>query len=136
MSEIKINAALVSAYLACGVMPRERTAFEGVTFDPVTGQSWARVTNMPARRDKPGLAVTDSKEYAGIYQIDLFWPKGTGTGPILMAADQVMNHFEPHTSIEYQGQRVKLRRVERSQLRTEDLWQSISIDIYYWACLA
>lgn len=136
MSETKINGALVSAYLASGVMPRERTAFEGVGFTPPAEQSWARLTNMPTRRDKPGLAVTDSSEVAGILQVDLFWPKDTGTGPVLSAADQLMIHFGPHTSLEYQDQRVKIRRVERSQLRTEDVWQSVSVDIYYWACLA
>lgn len=136
MSETKINGALVSAYLASGVMPQERTSFEGVGFTPPTEQPWARLTNMPTRREKLGLAATDSSEVAGILQIDLFWPKGTGTGPILSAADQLMTHFEPNTSIEHQGQRVKIRRVERLKLRAEDVWQSVSVDIYYWACLA
>lgn len=136
MSETKINGALVSAYLASGVMPQARTAFEGVKFEPVTGLNWARLTNLPTRREKPGLAISDSSEAAGILQIDLFWPKGTGTGPILTAADVLLSYFEPHTSFEYQGQRVKVRRVERSQLRTEEVWQSVSVDIYYWACLA
>lgn len=136
MSESKINAALVSAFLASDVMPRARTAFEGVTFTPIPGQSWARLTNMPTRRDKFGLLPTDSSEATGILQVDLFWPKGSGTGEILAAADQLMASFVPHTSITYQDLRVKLRRVERSQIRTDDVWQSVSVSIYYWACLA
>lgn len=50
MSETKINAALVSAYLASGVMPQKRTAFEGVTFTPTSGESWARLAPAPDSR--------------------------------------------------------------------------------------
>jgi hypothetical protein len=135
MSETKINGALVSAYLASGVMPQARTAFEGVKFEPVAGQSWARLTNMPTDRDKPGLAPSDSSQVTGILQVDLYWPKGSGTGPIIAAADQLLSCFEPHSSVEYQGQRVKIRRVRRSQIRPDDVWQSISVDIYYRATI-
>ena len=133
MSETKVNAALVAAYIASGVIPQARTAFEGVTFAPVTGQSWARLTNLPSMRDKPGLAPGDSSEVLGILQVDLFWPKGSGTAPILAAADQLMTHFEPHKRLAFQGQDVKIRRVRRSQIRIEEVWQSVSVDIHYWA---
>ncbi|QPI08274.1 hypothetical protein IM687_13825 [Stutzerimonas stutzeri] len=133
MSETKINGALVSAYLASGVMPQARTAFEGVSFTPPQGQSWARLTNMPTDRDKPGLAPSDSSQVTGILQVDLYWPKGSGTGPIIAAANQLLGYFEPHSSVEYQGQRVKIRRVRRSQIRPGDVWQSVQVDIYYRA---
>lgn len=133
MSESKVNSALVAAYLASGVIPQARTAFEGRSFTPATGQKWARLTNMPTRRDKPGIRAADSSEAAGIFQVDLFFPKNTDPGTILAAADSLMEHFNPHTAIEYQGQRVKIRRVQRSQIRPEPAWLSVSIDIYYWA---
>lgn len=133
MSESKIHSAMVSAYLASAVMPQARTAFEGRSFEPVQGQSWARLTNMPSRRDKFGIRATDSSEAAGILQIDLFFPRNTGHAPILDAADKLIEHFDPHTVIEYEGQRVKIRRAQRSQIRSEPVWLSVSIDIYYWA---
>ena len=133
MSELKVNAALVEAYLATAVMPRERTAFEGVNFTPTTGKSWARLTNLISYREKVGMASGDSSEVGGILQIDLRYPKGAGTGPMLTDADMLMRLFDPPKSLIYQGQKVKIRRVQRRAISVEDIWQTVSIDVYYWA---
>lgn len=135
MSETKINAALVTAYLASGVMPQARTAFEGVTFTPATSQSWARLTNVPTDRSKSGLTRESSSVATGILQIDLFWPLNTGTGPILAAADALLAYFEPRQRFAYQSQEVEIRRAERSKIRPEDVWQGVSVDVYYLATL-
>ncbi|WGK60509.1 phage tail terminator-like protein [Halopseudomonas sp. SMJS2] len=133
MSEIKINAALVSAYLACGVMPRERTAFEGVRFDPVSGQSWARITDLPSSNDPAGLGQHAPDERMGILQIDIFHPKGTGTAPILGDAQKALSFFHKGRRLEYEGQGVLIRKSQRSQIRQEELWQFVSVDVHYTA---
>lgn len=133
MSEIKINAALVSAYLACGVMPRERTAFEGVSFAPPAGQSWARLTDLPSGREPAAFGGANPVERTGILQVDLFHPKNTGTGPILTDVDKAMSFYTPGKRLDYEGQKVLIRKAERSQLRTDGPWQSIAISIYYTA---
>lgn len=133
MSEIKINAALVSAYLACGVMPRERTAFEGVSFTPPAGQSWARITDMPSGREPAAFGGANPVERTGILQVDLFHPKNTGTGPILTDVDKAMSFYTPGKRLDYEGQKVLIRKAERAQLRTDGPWQSIAISIYYTA---
>jgi len=130
MSETKINAALVSAYLASGVMPQDRTAFEGVKFDPVTGQSWARLTGLPSGRAPAAMGSYAPQEWTGILQIDLFYPKGGGTGPILVDADKALAFFKSGKRLGYQGQGVLIRRAERSQIRQEDVWQSVRVSIY------
>jgi len=130
MSETKINGVLVSAYLASGVMPQARTAFEGVTFEPVTGQSWARLTGLPSGRAPAAMGSDAPQEWTGILQLDVFHPKGTGTGPVLADADKALAFFTPGKRLEYQGQRVLIRRAERSPIRTEDVWQSVSVSIY------
>lgn len=133
MSESQVHSALIAAYLESGIVPASATACEGQHFEPVTGQRWARLTNLPSRRDKNGIRVADSTEVAGILQIDLLYPSNVAPGLILADADRLMGHFDPHTTIEYQGQRVKIRRVQRSQIRSEPVWRMISIDVYYWA---
>lgn len=133
MSETRINAALVSAYLASGVMPQERTAFEGVKFDPVTGQSWARLTDLPSGREPAAFGGANPVERTGILQVDLFYPKGSGTGPVLSDVDKAMAFYIPGKRLEYQGQTVLIRRAERSQIRTEEVWQSVAVSIYYTA---
>lgn len=133
MSELKVNAALVSAYLASAVIPQERTLFEGVNFTPVTGKSWARITNLVSYREKVGMASGDSSEIAGILQVDLRYPKGVGTSPMLTDADTLLRLFDPPKALFYQGQKVKIRRVQRRAISVEDIWQTVSVDIYYWA---
>lgn len=130
MSETKINAALVSAYLAADIMPQERTAFEGVEFKPVTGQSWARLTALPTNRAPAAIGQDAPEEWTGILQIDLFYPLGSGTGPILADADKAQGYFRPGRRLEFQGQRVLIRRSQRSQIRREEAWQAVSIDVY------
>lgn len=133
MSELKVNAALVEAYLSTAVMPKERTAFEGVNFTPQSGKSWARLTNLVSFRDKVGMARGDSSEVDGILQIDLYYPKGSGTAPMLNDADKLMTVLHPPKALSYQGQKVKIRRVQRRTITPDDVWQSISVDVYYWA---
>ena len=133
MSELKINAALVSAYLATGIIPQARTAFEGVSFEPKAGQAWARLTNLISYREKVGMASGDSSEVGGILQIDLRYPKGVGTGPMLADADTLMRLFDPPKALIYEGQKVKIRRVQRRAISVEDIWQTVSVDVYYWA---
>tara|TARA_R110001592_G_scaffold111372_5_gene308460 strand:- start:11283 stop:11687 length:405 start_codon:yes stop_codon:yes gene_type:complete len=129
MSESKIHSALVSAYLASGLMPALRTAFEGRDYDPEPGQSWARLTGLPTGRD-PLTVGQGTQEWSGIFQIDLFHPKGQGHGSILADADTLLTFFAPHARFEYQGQVVEVRRSERSQIRPEEVWQMVSVSIY------
>jgi hypothetical protein len=133
MSELKVNAALVEAYLAAAVMPKERTAFEGVNFTPQSGKSWARLTNLVSYREKVGMASGDSSEVAGILQVDFYYPKGSGTAPMLNDVDKLMSILHPPKVLSYQGQKVKVSRVQRRVINPDDVWQSISVDIYYWA---
>lgn len=130
MSESKIHSALVSAYLASGVMPQARTAFEGITFTPTPGQSWARLTGLPSGRAPAAMGTEAPQEWTGILQVDLFHPKDKGFAPILSDVDTLLSFFTPGKRLDYQGQGVLIRRAERSPIRTEDVWQSVSVSIY------
>lgn len=133
MSETKINAALVSAYLASNLYPAARTALEGKTFAPVTGQPWARLTDMPTGREPAAFGAVNPVERTGYLQIDIYHPSNSGTGPILADADKALSFYKPGLRLEYQGQRVHVRSAERSQIRPEEVWTGISIRIYYSA---
>lgn len=130
MSESKIHSALVSAYIASGVMPIERTAFEGRTYDPVQGQSWARLTALPTGRAPAAQGKYAAQEWTGILQIDLFHPKNTGHAGLLADVDTLLAFFASGKRLDYQSQGVHIRRAERSQIRQEDVWQSVSVSIY------
>ena len=130
MSESKIHAALVTAYVASGVMPNARTAFEGKSFTPPTGQSWARLTALPTGRDPAAQGKNAAQEWTGILQIDVFHPKNTGHAGLLADVDALLAFFASGKHLDYQGQGVLIRRAERSQIRQEDVWQSVSVSIY------
>ena len=133
MSEIRINGALVAAYLASGLYPAARTALEGKTFTPVTGQPWARLTDMPTGREPAAFGGVNPVERTGYLQIDIYHPNNTGTGPILADVDKALNFYTPGLSLEYQGQRVHIRKAERSKITPEAVWTGVSIFIYYTA---
>jgi hypothetical protein len=133
MSETKINAALVSAYLASNLYPAARTALEGKTFTPVTGQAWARLTDMPTGREPAAFGAANPVERSGYLQIDVFHPNNSGTGPILADADKALSFYKPGLDLEYQGQRVHVRSAERGKITPEDVWTGVSIRIYYTA---
>lgn len=130
MSETRINAALVSAVLASGVMPQARIAFEGAKFEPVTGQSWARITAIPSGRGPAAMGSGAPQEWTGILQIDIYHPLHTGTGPILGDADKALAYFKPGRRLEFQNQSVLIRRSQRSQIRRDDIWQVVSVDVH------
>jgi len=130
MSESKIHSALVSAYVASGVMPAARTALEGKAFTPPTGQSWARLTGLPTGRAPAAQGKSAAQEWTGILQIDLFHPKNTGHAGLLTDVDALLAFFISGKRLDYQGQGVLIRRAERSQIRQEDVWQSVSVSIY------
>lgn len=130
MSESKIHSALVSAFIASAVMPSARTAYEGKDFTTTTGQSWARLTGMPTGRAPAAQGKEAAQEWTGILQIDLFHPKNSGHAPMLADVDKALAFFSSGKRLEYQGQGVLIRRAERSQIRQEDVWQSVSVSIY------
>lgn len=129
MSESNIHSALVSAYLASAVMPQARTAFEGRSFEPVTGQSWARLTMLPADRSPAAQGVHAPDEWVGRLQIDIFHPLNTGHADILADADRALAFFRPGKRLAYEGQRALIRGSQRSQIRKDGIWLMVSIDV-------
>lgn len=135
MSESKIHSALVSAYIASGVMPALRTAFEdksidGKAFTPPQGESWARLRTVPADRGPAAQGRRAAQEWRGYLEVMLFYPKGAGPFPALADVDKALAYFYSGRRLEYQGQSVLIRSAERSQIRQEDVWQSVTVRVY------
>ena len=133
MSETRINGALVEAYLASNLYPKAKTAMEGKTFTPVTGQAWARLTDMPTGREPAAFGGVNPVERTGYLQIDIYHPNNTGTGLILADVDKALSFYKPGLRLEYQGQRVHIRKAERSKITPEAVWTGVSILVYYSA---
>lgn len=137
MSEIKINAALVSGLTATALgLP---TANEGKNFTPPSvSLPWAAWFNMPAGTDVASLGQGGMDETTGVFQVDLNYPLNDGTGNILAAVQKLRDYFVAGRRLVYQGQCVKIGLdgglvFQRSNLRPVNGWQQINVSIYYSA---
>lgn len=137
MSETKINGALVSAYLASEVMPKDNTAFEGAPFVSKGRDCWAELIDIPTDREPAAFGGANPTERTGYLQVNVYRNPSTiggpATGALLADADKALTFYHPGRTLEYQGQKVRIRKAERSRIRTDDGWLSIAIFIYYTA---
>jgi hypothetical protein len=130
MSEVKINAALVTAATAAlGAGFTNKTAWEGKSFTPPAGK-WASVFRLPASNDVASLGDGGEDEHVGVFQIDVSHPENTGTA-LLTDIEAVRAYFIAGRSFNYQGQCVHVRRCDVSAIRRVDGWLRVSASIYY-----
>lgn len=92
MSIDRIQAAL-ERHLAT-LTPAIDTAYENVTFTPVTGQPYQRVHMLVNRPVDRSLSM-DMKEERGIFQVSLFYPQGQGRGTAQRHAQAIQDLFSP-----------------------------------------
>jgi len=64
-----------------------------------------------------------------LFQIDINHPLNTGTGPILSDADTVCAAFNPGSESTYGNITVHFERAERSSIRRDDAWLTLSITV-------
>lgn len=133
MSESRISSALVASYLEADLYPAAKTEMEGRTFTPVTGQAWAAITDLPSGNEPAAFGGVNPTERTGYMQIDFNHPAGKGTGPAMVDVDKAMAFYKPGRIFEYQGQRLKVRKAQRSPIRIEAPWLTISVLVYYTA---
>lgn len=132
MSEIKINAALVSGLTAAAL--GISTANEGKNFTPpVVSVPWAAWFNLPAGTDVASLGAGGMDETVGVFQVDLNYPLNDGTANILAAVQKLRDYFVAGRRLVNQGQCVRVERVTRNNIRPVNGWQQINVSIYYSA---
>lgn len=51
----------------------------------------------------------------------------------LADVDKALSFYTPGLGLEYQGQRVHIRKAERSKITPEAVWTGVSIFVYYTA---
>jgi len=113
----KINAAL-SAKLATLNIP---TQYENAPFTPTAGVTYLRETYLPAATLAVALAQTD--DYSGIYQVMVMAPKDGGKGAGLNTAQTVMAAFPRGLRMLREGHNIAIQQVsQRPALLIGDRW--------------
>ena len=108
-------------------------AWENTAFTPVKDTLYLSQHILPASTIQAGLGVNGLDEHIGIYQIDVYAPKGKGRGDAEAKADAVADHFKRGTDLVYGGTYVKLGNVSRNAGLMDEERFVISITINYMA---
>lgn len=97
-----IRSALQQRALTATGFPADGSrAFEGMSFTPVAGEEWVRLTILPLANE--AFVTGQTNTMTGILQIDLYWPVGAGTGAIEAATNNLKSVFRPATRLTLAG---------------------------------
>ena len=61
--------------------------------------------------------------------MDVNYPLNSGTGGLLADADALADAFNPGTTFVYNAMRLMVERCERSSIRRDDAWLTVSLSI-------
>lgn len=89
--------------------PALATAYQNVEFTPAPGQAYQECFVLPAKGRARGLRQKTAL-HLGIFQVNLCYPAGSGTGDVDERADLLIEHFRPaDTVLEFGGTKVRFR---------------------------
>lgn len=82
-----------------GGLPAQKTAFPNVSFTPIDGVEYQRLSFLYA---KPSDIVLGNNRYIekGIFQVDLCYPKGNGFNQSEEMADKIRSSFRRGTNVD------------------------------------
>lgn len=136
MSIEKVNAALVSGYLA---LPFDIPTYYETRDDAIGTASpenhWASVMNMPSTDGRAPLTLGafGYDEQVGVFSMTFHVPENTGTQALHRYADAVCNYFVAGQRITYLGQEVQVMRASPSSIRKVDGTYAITASVYWRA---
>lgn len=129
MSFQATNSALTQAYLDLNIgLP---TAYEGIDFEPPAAADWAALSIIPAINAPTTLGKGGQDQEDGILQIDFFTVFGKSTDALLTYANTVQTGMVSGMSLLYDDTTVWISAVERTNVRTDDGWLRITINVVY-----
>lgn len=108
-------------------------AWENLDYTPTDGVMFLRETLLPSSTLQTSFGNVGYDEHLGVYQIDVFAPKGGGKGAAIAKADSVADHFKRGTTLTYNSADVRIRTVSRAVFGYDENWLILSITIEYFA---
>lgn len=101
METASIYSALKTKLLLVAGFTSSNTAWENSPFTPTAGQSWQKVSLLPAEPFAAGVGSNASNRETGIFQVDIFKPVTTGDAPARTLAKAVTDAFKRGTDLTY-----------------------------------
>jgi hypothetical protein len=111
--------------------PALATAWEGISFVPVTGTPYQQVNILPSDTLNPSIGDGHYRE-KGIFQVTLCYPANVGTKTATQRADLLCTHFKRGTTITNSGINVLVHKTpSKSQCFIDGDRIRIAISIYW-----
>ena len=133
MSQKTIRAALESRLKtwADAQVPAIHVAWQNVSYAPVSGTRYIRAYLLPAETFD-GAITGDYKMYAGIFQLSIYSPDGTGTGAAETIAESVIALFAQNTAIVKLGLTIFIDRTpSMGPSMNDEGWHVLPVSIRY-----
>lgn len=100
-------------------------------YEPTMGQEYLEAQWLPGETGTP-FVTQGSKQYIGILQVTVVFPRNSGVQLALLIADEVVDHFEQGTIIDGNDVRVKITRQPSIGSPTpEAAWLRIPVSVPY-----
>lgn len=78
---------------------QSQIAWPNMPFQPTNGTAWLRPSFLPAQTEAGAASAIAHNRYAGLFQVSLFYPAGSGTTAPSEEADGIMTHFKRDTKL-------------------------------------
>lgn len=130
---LNIEKALIQAYNTVGTLVP--TGYPGKELEEADKPDglWAHVHNVRAESDPVTLGDAGEDNHPGFMQIDLNYPKGKGSGDLLVKADELATAFPSGRTLTYNGQEVKVLSTSLGPGRYVGGYYRISLTVNYYA---
>lgn len=133
MSLAKIESALITAFRDGSFFSDANTAWENTAFTTSTNDPWCQVNFLPSEPDVVTLGPDGFNEQRGVFQISLFYPSNTGSGPAKAKADEIITAFPTGRKMTYSGQDVVIRKSGCSSGEQYRGHYRLYVSIYFYA---
>jgi len=110
----------------------DRIFFPNTKFNPPTGQEFLRCVLLFNAPTMIGAFTTGTYRINGIYQINVFYPKGEGEGVPVQTAGDLCKRFQRGLELTHGNHTVKIERSYRSSALEDDVWYQIPVTADFW----
>jgi hypothetical protein len=108
-------------------------AFNNFNFEPSHGQPFGESFILPNQPSQSSLGANGTDLINGIFQINLNYPDGDGSGPIYDKIQEISAIYKSGTTLTYNGVVVRLESIGISPARNERGWYRIDLNIEWYS---
>lgn len=107
-------------------------AWENVSFNPTTGQSFVKPRLIPTRREPAVTGLNPQIYYQGLFRVDCFVPEGLGPSAGDDLADKIIEAFEATSKLTFGSTIISIRYAEREQGMPDGAYFMIPVNIGWY----